>query len=96
MSVLWKIGILIGVFVFPPEAHAIVVLPAVILIPLVKLIAIVVGAFSVPVTSLGLILGKLTKNYPRMLIVSFLILCIIAIITTLILRKLYPLNPWFY
>lgn len=90
-----KIILVLSVFVFAPQAQAIVVLPAIILIPLVKIIAVVIAAFSVPVTSIGVFLAKITKNRRLSLQITVLIAVLLIVISAILLRVLYPNNPWF-
>ncbi len=95
LIILLKILILVFLFIFPTKTHAIVVLPGIILVPLVKLIAVIVGAFSVPLTSMGFLIGKITKKYKSMFIISLLLILLIGVFAAIILKILYPNNPWF-
>jgi len=95
MSFILKVIISLYLFVYPPKVHAIVILPAIILVPLVKIIALVVGVFSVPVASGGAILAKITKNYKLVILASCILLVLIGVATAIVLRVTHPANPWF-
>ena len=95
MSFILKIIIGLCVFIFPPKVHAIVILPAVILVPLVKLIALVVGALSIPVGSAGVIVAKITKKYTFVILASVILILLIGIAAAIFLRITHPDNLWF-
>ena len=77
------------------SAHAIIVLPALILIPLAKLVAVVVSALSLPVASIGIFISKITKKHKPAIIFSIAAIILIAAITAIVLRLKNPNNPWF-
>lgn len=95
MSFIDGIIILCYFLIFPPRVHAIVILPAIILIPLVKLVALIIGTFSVPVVSVGVMLAKITKKNKLAFISSCILLLLIGIIAAVVLRLTHPQNPWF-
>ncbi len=66
------------IFAFPGKAHAIVLLPAVLLIPIVKLVAIVMASVSVPVASVGVLWSRLFgKKLP--VAVAWVILAVLVV-----------------
>lgn len=87
--------ILLYFIAFPPQVHAIVILPAIMLIPLVKLVALVIGAFSIPVGSAGILLAKITKKNKLVFIISFILILLISVLAAIVLRLTHPQNPWF-
>ncbi len=77
------------------SAHAIIVLPALILIPLAKLVAVIVSALSLPVASIGIFISKITKKHKLAIVFSVVSIILIAIISVVVLRLKNPNNPWF-
>lgn len=77
------------------RAQAIVVLPALILIPLAKIIAVVIASLSLPISSMGLLTAKVTRNRQLAFAVTIASFMVIGLITVILLRWLYPENPWF-
>lgn len=88
--------ILITVIILPTDAHAIIFLPALILIPIAKIIALIVAGFSLPALSFGVIWSKVTKNsLKRTLIFIAVLLIFIAVIIGSILKIANPERPLF-
>jgi hypothetical protein len=80
---------------FPSTAHAIILLPAVVLIPIAKIIAVVIGWFSVSSLSFGVIWSKHYKTkLSRVLLVIGISIIIISILVALFLRWQNPQRPW--
>ncbi len=77
------------------SAHAIIELPALILIPLAKLVAVIVSALSLPVASIGIFISKITKKHKLAIVFSVVSIILIAIISVVVLRLKNPNNPWF-
>lgn len=80
--------------IFPLHTHAIIVLPAIILIPLAQLVATIVGFLSIPIAGLGLLIKKITNNHRLAVKISLLCFVLMVFAATLILRYFYPDNPW--
>ena len=80
---------------FPSTAHAIIVIPALILIPIAKLVALIAAAFSIPLASVGVFIRSVTKNRRLGIIISISILALVILVSVLILHHKYPENPWF-
>lgn len=80
---------------FPSRTHAIIVLPAVILIPIAKIVALIIGGLSFPLISLGVFIHTFTKNYKLALLISLSILIFAAIVSAVILKQKFPDNPLF-
>lgn len=87
----------LGIYLFgmAGRAHAIVFLPALLLIPLAKLIAVVVSAFTLPTAAIGVFIAKVTKNRRLAWGIAIGILLLTALIAALILKGKNPNNPWF-
>jgi len=79
----------------PQPVHAIIILPALILIPLAKLVAIVVAAFGIPATSLGVLISKITRNKKLAIIVTLVFILLIALSTAIVFKIANPNRPWF-
>ncbi len=79
---------------FPLEAKAFVILPTLILIPIAKIIALIVGGFTIPTLGLSAFVSKITgKSYVKGIVVGVGILLIVSIILVLILKMLNPSRP---
>ena len=89
------LGLIIISLLIPTHVKAIIVLPAIILIPLAQIIASIIGFISIPLAGLGLSIKLITKNKKLAIAVSLGILITVLIITILVLRYKYPDNPWF-
>lgn len=77
-----------------PKAHAIVILPAVVLIPIIKIVALVIGGLSLPAVGMSAlwsrVFGKpLTQTIAWMLVV----LLVLGVLLTLWLRFYLPNHP---
>lgn len=79
----------------PPRAHAIIILPAVALIPLAKLIAVIVGTLSIPAASLGTMVGIFTKNRKLGISVTLIVITVLTVAVAYFLRVKNPHNPWY-
>jgi hypothetical protein len=76
-------------------AYAIVILPALILIPIAKMVAVVVATFALPAASVGVYLSKVTKNHKLGIILPVVIILVIALISLLGFMYFHPNNPIF-
>ena len=82
--------------IFPHEAKAIIILPAVILIPIAKIVALIMGGFSIPAITAGTLWSKLfKKSLKRTLLVILLILLTLAGVLVIILKIQNPDRPLF-
>lgn len=77
-----------------PNVHAIVLLPSVVLIPIIKIVAMVIGGLSLPAVGMSAlwsrVFGKpLTQTIAWML----LVLLILGVLLTLWLRFYLPDHP---
>lgn len=77
-----------------PKAHAIVILPAVVLIPIIKIVALVIGGLSLPAVGMSAlwsrVFGKpLTQTMAWMLVV----LLVLGVLLFLWLRVYLPNHP---
>lgn len=83
------------VLIFPPKAQAIIILPAVILIPIAQMVAVIVAALGIPVASIGIFIKTVSKNNKLAIKISLITMIAIIILSLLILKIKYPNNPWF-
>lgn len=83
-------------FVFVDQVDAIIFLPAIILIPIVKIIAVIIGGFSLPVVAGSAFLNKVKgKSLATGLIQGIVILLLGALILAIILKLVNPDRPLF-
>ncbi len=95
-KLLLSIAILSIFFLFPRPVHAIIFLPALILIPIAKIVAVLIGGLSIPVVSIGALWSRLTKkSLKRTITVIVGILLIIAALVAVILKIENPARPLF-
>jgi hypothetical protein len=95
-KVLLSTGLLASFLIFPKPAHAIIFLPALILIPIAKLVAVIIGGLSIPALSVSAIWSKLTKQSLKKTIVLVIVaLIVLAIIVAVILKIENPSRPLF-
>ena len=88
VSILLSFALLI---LFTNEAKAIVVLVPVVLIPIVKILAVIIGAFAVPVVSLSTFFYKIKKKSPIAgMLIGIVLLILLGIIVILILKTVNP------
>jgi archaellum biogenesis protein FlaJ (TadC family) len=84
------------ILIIPPRAHAIIFLPALILIPIAKIIALIIGGFTLPALSLGALWSKLTKHsLKRTLLLIFLCLLTLSLAIGTVLKLANPNRPIF-
>ncbi len=94
-KVLYSLLTISYLLLYPQRAHAIIFLPAIILIPIAKIIAVVIGGFSIPSLGLGALITKLFgKSLKKTLVIIFLILLVIGIFLSLLLKLHNPDRPW--
>lgn len=83
-----------GYFAVP--AYAIIFLPAVIIIPIAKIVAIIIGGFSVPALGIGALWSKLfRKSLRRTILSTIVLLLVIGLIIGFILIIENPNRPIF-
>lgn len=85
---------MLTVFIYPMHAKAIIILPAIILIPIAQMLATVIASLSIPIAGLGLLIKTMTKNHRLAIAISLFTLFLILVVATLVLRYQYPDNPW--
>lgn len=77
-------------------AMAIIILPVVILIPLAKVVALIIGALSLPSVTIGAIWSRLfKKSLARILASIITILAAAGIGLLLVLKIFFPEHPLF-
>lgn len=88
----------LGFFFFASASsvHAIIFLPALILIPIAKIIAVVIGGMAIPAFGLGAVYHYLFgKSLKRTIGVTLVILFVLAVLIFIILKLQNPLRPIF-
>jgi|GEM_PF-5905660 len=97
MRWLFSVIILLGLSAFlAPQAHAIIFLPAIVLIPIAKIVAVIIGGFSFPALGVGALWSKLFgKSLKRTIGVIVVILLIIAVVLVIFFKFHNPDRPLF-
>ncbi len=97
MKIITSLLVSIMVFIFfVNEAKAIIIIPAIILIPIVKLVAIIISGFSLPVIGVTAYFHKISnKSVVKGIFIGVGILVIIAVLTAIILKLINPSRPLF-
>lgn len=81
-------------FLFASDAHAIVVIPALILIPIAKILAVIVGSFALPVVGIGALVGKIKGNsVAKGIVLGIIALLLLAVIVGIVLVIQNPERP---
>ncbi len=94
MNLFIIVGLVCIFAVFPPKAEAIVILPAVLLIPIIKIVALVIGSLSVPAVSLSALWSKLFGKPLHLAIAwTIVILLCIGVVLGIILKIHLPERP---
>lgn len=90
------IVVFITASLFAPQAHAIIFLPAIVLIPIAKIVALIVGGFSFPALGVGALWSKLFgKSLRRTISVIIAILVVLGIILAIFFKLHNPDRPLF-
>lgn len=77
-----------------PQAHAIIFLPAIVLIPIAKIIAVIIGGFSFPAFGVGALWSRLfKKSFKRVIPVIILLLVVLGIILLIFFKIVNPDRP---
>lgn len=80
----------------PTHSHALIVLAPIVLIPIIKLIALIIAGLTLPATTAGIIYSKLTKhNTTKVVVIVVGFLALTAIILGVILKIINPERPIF-
>lgn len=81
---------------FAPHAHAIIFLPALVLIPIVKIVAVIIAGFSLPAFGVGALLGKQSGRSVKKIIPKVVLcLVVLAVILAVLLKLSNPERPLF-
>jgi hypothetical protein len=88
--------IAVFLFYFPGEVKAIIFMPALILIPIAKIVSIIIGAFALPMIGFGAIWSRFRKiPIKKMMLAVFVLLTIIGIMVAVGIKAIDPIRPWF-
>lgn len=86
-----SILIILLLFVCPKSAEAIIFLPALMLIPVAKIIGIIIAGFSIPAAGLGILWGKLSKKpILNTILIAIVILLFASLFFGLLLKLINP------
>lgn len=89
-------ALLISMLVYSQKTYALVFVPPLLLIPIAKLIAVILGGLALPTLGISTIVSKGKKNaILRTLLFFICVLLIVGILTTLFLKIQNPSRPWF-
>lgn len=95
----WIVSIVIiflAIQLLTPRAHAIIFLPALLLIPIAKIVALIMAGFSFPALGLGVLWSKLfKKSLKRTIFVTIALLFLLAVILFISFKLHNPDRPWF-
>jgi hypothetical protein len=79
-----------------PKANAIVFLPAIVLIPIAKIVALIMAGFSFPALGAGALWSKLfRKSFKRVFVIIFIILILLVFFSAVFLKLINPDRPLF-
>jgi hypothetical protein len=82
-------------FITPQTAQAIILLPALVLIPIAKIISLIIGALLFPFVGGVAVWGKISqKPVYKMIAVSIVLLIVVGIVLALGLKLSNPDRPW--
>jgi hypothetical protein len=88
--------VLLLTLVFSQRALAVVFLPPLLLIPIAKLVAIVLGGLALPTLGISTIFSKGNNKAIFKTVLSVLVILAIAgLLVALVLKIQNPLRPWF-
>ncbi len=83
-------------FIIPQRAHAIIFLPALLLIPIAKIVAIIIGGLSLPALGVGALWSNLFKKSLKRTIWTIAIILLITALLLIVMLKLHnPDRPLF-
>lgn len=88
--------LIFGSLAVPRDAHAIIFLPALILIPIAKFVAIILAGFAIPTMGIGALAGKMFRLSRKQTIAAILSFLFIAAVCLGLFLKLHdPSRPMF-
>ncbi|EKD80411.1 MAG: hypothetical protein ACD_40C00108G0002 [uncultured bacterium] len=84
------------VLVIPARVEAIIFLPAVVLIPIAKIVAVIVGGMSIPALGITSLWAKWRRKSTKMVVTMSLMLIVVLVgVVVGWLKWQNPLRPWF-
>lgn len=96
IRVLLSISLFVTLFFCAPTAHAIIFLPALVLIPIIKIVAILLGALSLPATGVAVLWSKLFgKPLSQTMSRAIVVLLMLAVVVAIGLKLHTPGRPLF-
>lgn len=80
--------------VFVEKVDAIIFIPAIILIPIAKIIAVLIGGFSLPILGASAFVNKITgKSAAKGVLYGIIILVVIGVVAAVVLKLVNPGRP---
>lgn len=97
MRYLLSVIIIFFIFAFVTvPAHAIIFLPAIVLIPIAKIVVLIIGGFSLPALGVGALWSKLFgKSLGRIIAVIIIALIVLGLVFAILLKIHNPDRPLF-
>lgn len=87
---------IVFLFVVPKSAFALIFLPAVVLIPIAQIVAVIIGGFSLPAVGIGVVYHKLFgKPVGKAIGIILLVVLLIALSIGVYLKFENPARPLF-
>lgn len=87
--------IVIYALLFPTNIQAIVVIPAIVLIPIAQMVAAIISGLSVPIVSFGILIKIFTNNRKLAVKLTILLFVLTVLLSIIIMKWKYPDNPLF-
>lgn len=96
MSVVLVLMLLFTAIIVPERSYGIIFLPALILIPIAKILAVLLAGFSIPALGVGALWSKMTKkSIWHGIGYAVVALLLIAVIVGIVLKVIHPDRPLF-
>lgn len=94
-GVLPAIAVISFCLLLPPKAHAIIFLPAVILIPIAKIVAVIFGIASVPALTVSSMIARFKKlSFAKAAALVLAVIVAVILLIALTLKITNPDRPW--
>ncbi len=95
-SLVFAIAFLCIAFIVPENSYGIIFLPALILIPIAKILAVLIAGFSVPALGAGALWSRMSKkSIWKGIGYAVVVLVIIAVCVGVVLKMIHPERPLF-
>jgi len=92
---LWAVGLIFLGLLYPPKAHAIIFLPAVILIPIAKIVAVIFGIAILPALTISSLFARFKKlSFGKAVLLILTVITVIILMVAIALKIANPDRPW--